>query len=91
MANTIRNEVLAIDRDQAVSDVHTMEEVIEESVGQRRLTMVLVGLFASVALLLSVVGIYGLVALCLAKRSYTCEINDLEYSLIRSFPLKFLP
>jgi len=30
-------------------------------------------------------------ALCLAKRSYTCEINDLEYSLIRSFPLKFLP
>ena len=31
------------------------------------------------------------VVLCLAKRSYTCEINDLAYSLIRSFPLKFLP
>jgi hypothetical protein len=29
--------------------------------------------------------------LCLAKRSYTCEINDLAQSLIRSFPLKFLP
>jgi hypothetical protein len=28
---------------------------------------------------------------CLAKRSYTCEINDLAQSLIRSFPLKFLP
>ena len=30
-------------------------------------------------------------ALCLAKRSYTCEINDLAQSLIRSFPLKFSP
>ena len=29
--------------------------------------------------------------LCLAKRSYTCEINDLAQSLIRSLPLKFLP
>jgi hypothetical protein len=29
--------------------------------------------------------------LCLAKRSYTFEINDLAYSLIRSFPLEFLP
>ena len=29
--------------------------------------------------------------LCLAKRSYACEISDLEYSLIRSFPLRFLP
>jgi len=28
---------------------------------------------------------------CLAKRSYTFEINDLAYSLIRSFPLEFLP
>jgi hypothetical protein len=33
----------------------------------------------------------GDVYLCLAKRSYTCEINDLAQSLIRSFPLKFLP
>jgi hypothetical protein len=30
-------------------------------------------------------------ALCLAKRSYTCEMNDLAQSLIGSFPLKFLP
>jgi hypothetical protein len=29
--------------------------------------------------------------LCLAKRSYTCEMNYLAQSLIRSFPLKFLP
>jgi len=29
--------------------------------------------------------------LCLAKRWYTCEMNDLAQGLIRSFPLKFLP
>jgi hypothetical protein len=28
---------------------------------------------------------------CLAKRSYTCEMNDLAKSWIRSFPLRFLP
>jgi putative ABC transport system permease protein len=75
LASIIRSHVMGIDRDQAVSDVHTMEEVIEESVGQRRLTMVLVGLFASVALLLAVVGIYGLVACSVAKRTQEVGIR----------------
>jgi len=75
LANMIRSKVLAIDQDQAISDVHTMEEVIEESIGQRRMTMVLAALFASVALLLAVVGIYGLVAYSVAKRTQEVGIR----------------
>ena len=56
LANAIRERVLAVDRDQPVSDVRTMEAVFEATLGQRRLTMLLLGAFAGVALLLATVG-----------------------------------
>ena len=58
----IRAQVAAIDRDQPVSDIKTMERVLDDSLGQRRLTLLLLALFAGVALLLAVLGIYGAIA-----------------------------
>ena len=69
VANTIRERVLAVDRDRPVSDVRTMEAVVEATLGQRRLTMLLLGAFAGVALLLATVGIYGSIASSAAQRT----------------------
>jgi predicted permease len=68
-ANAIRAQVLEIDRDQPVSDVQSMDRVVEASEGQRRLIVVLLGAFAGTALLLAVVGIYGAIAYSVFERT----------------------
>ena len=58
-ANPVRRAVQSVDPDQPISNVRTMEELIAQSVGQRRLSMLLLSLFSGIALVLASVGIYG--------------------------------
>jgi predicted permease len=68
-ANLVRSQVLAIDPNQPVSGISTMEAVVDESEGQLRLMMRLLGTFAVVAVLLAVIGLYGVISYSVVQRT----------------------
>src|SRR5216684_1903131 len=68
-ANAVRAQVLAIDRDQPVSAVASMDKLVEASEGQLRLMMTLLGTFAGAAALLAVIGLYGLISYSVVHRT----------------------
>ncbi len=75
LVNAVRNQVLQIDRDQPVSAVRTMEDIVDTSIGRRKLTMLLLSMFAGVALLMAVVGLYGAISYSVAQRTQEIAIR----------------
>jgi putative ABC transport system permease protein len=67
--NAARAAVRAIDRDQPIADVKTMDEMMDRAVGQRRLSMLLLGVFGGLAMLLASIGIYGVMSFDVTRRS----------------------
>jgi ABC-type antimicrobial peptide transport system permease subunit len=69
MAGSLRSTVFSVDADQPISNVRIMEDLITESIGNRRLLMQLLTLFSGLAIVLASLGIYGIMSHMVRERS----------------------
>lgn len=70
LTTAVRREILNLDPEQPISNVRTMQKVLSDSLMLRRVSMLMLSVFAGLALTLATVGIYGLTAYSVSRRTH---------------------
>ena len=75
LIGTVRQEILSFDKSQPVYNIKTMNDVVSTSLAASRISMLLISVFAGVALLLAMLGIYGITAYYVTQRTHEIGIR----------------